>query len=959
MVMTPRQLAPLVGRAGELAAARNAVSAARDGRGRVLLVHGEAGIGKTRLCHELRIRIDGASTQVINGRAGPGDADTRYSALADSLRAGRRSTPALWEAAGARGTLAGVVPELARTGSVAGAPVGRPVVYEALLDVVEEAAVDRVTVWFLEDLHWADPATWGFVEYAARRVGDMALALVVTIRDEDVPLDARTRLLALLRDPDVRELALGRLDDADTRTMMLAHIPDLPAPVVDRITRRSAGNPLLVEELLALRDQSSAIPDIVTAAVRGRTARLDGDDLAVLETAAALGPRFDVELLLATATVDPARAREQMAGAGLLVAADDRPDVLTFWHPLVWEAVYNDVPLPRRRQLHTEIAAALEAQQPPMQPETVARHHELAGDAGAALDTLLEARKAVGANLGRAASLAHAARDLASRHPSLYDRVDELTRLAINDLFQAGQWTELEPLVAELWPTRDTMAPEARAWLAHVAVMDQLWIGAIARARAIADDEVAHVEAAGDSSGAGLLLAQAAFLSYFGGDVDEARRRSERALTIASSVGDAEAQVRARLVGLLARRRRERRRGPTAADLRDNAAFARSAGLAAGEANSRFVAAYVTLRHEDFIAAERAGATTGTWYHGLAQALHGLLYVLEGRPDRAEALLAASGSDVRHGIPALRSLVDIAEAHLFLHRGELDHARQVLDNPPVTPEMAEVPLLWSGHAGARGWLAWEEDRLADAAAAFAESLSSCLRGGGYDILDTGPLMLPLQVDALVRLDRVAEAEDAIDRCAAADAEPDRFTVAALAAARFRLAPAAEGADAAGRTTAATPWPWLAALLGCWRGELLGDADAAAAARDRFAAIEALRGIERTEATLRRLGRPAADDRGDRGGVGDRDRGNGDRDPSDGDRDRGDRHRGQGDSRPQALSPRELEVAELVAEGLTNAAIASRLFVSRATVSSHVTHILTKLGFASRAQIAAWTAARRQ
>jgi non-specific serine/threonine protein kinase len=62
--------------------------------------------------------------------------------------------------------------------------------------------------------------------------------------------------------------------------------------------------------------------------------------------------------------------------------------------------------------------------------------------------------------------------------------------------------------------------------------------------------------------------------------------------------------------------------------------------------------------------------------------------------------------------------------------------------------------------------------------------------------------------------------------------------------------------------------------------------------------------------------------------------------------------------PQQLSPRELEVAELVTEGLTNSAIAARLFVSRATVSSHVTHILTKLGFTSRAQIAAWIAARR-
>jgi DNA-binding CsgD family transcriptional regulator len=177
----------------------------------------------------------------------------------------------------------------------------------------------------------------------------------------------------------------------------------------------------------------------------------------------------------------------------------------------------------------------------------------------------------------------------------------------------------------------------------------------------------------------------------------------------------------------------------------------------------------------------------------------------------------------------------------------------------------------------------------------------------------------------VRLDRAAELQRAIELCVADDTEPDRFTVAAVAAARFRLAPSEDSAVAAERAAAAAPWPWLHAVVGCWRGELLGDAEAAASARERFDAIEALRGVERADAVLRRLGKRAAA----RGGTG-----------------------------PQQLSPRELEVAELVAEGLTNSAIAARLFVSRATVSSHVTHILTKLGFSSRAQIAAWVAASR-
>src|SRR5215510_5922184 len=91
------------------------------------------------------------------------------------------------------------------------------------------------------------------------------------------------------------------------------------------------------------------------------------------------------------------------------------------------------------------------------------------------------------------------------------------------------------------------------------------------------------------------------------------------------------------------------------------------AGTSTGRAaNARFVTAYMSLRHEDFAAAETIGAATGSWYGPLAQGLHGLLHVLEGRPDLAEALMARGCGEVRHGMPTLSLAVDIAEAHLFL-----------------------------------------------------------------------------------------------------------------------------------------------------------------------------------------------------------------------------------------------------------------------------------------------------
>src|SRR5215470_4237384 len=121
-------------------------------------------------------------------------------------------------------------------------------------------------------------------------------------------------------------------------------------------------------------------------------------------------------------------------------------------------------------------------------------------------------------------------------------------------------------------------------------------------------------------------------------------------------------------------------------------------------------------------------------------------------------------------------------------------------------------------------------------------------------ITTGPAFLALRVDALLRLDRFAEAAAAISATEAVHLGHERFIAASLAAARFRLLPALDEAlTAASAAAAAAPWPWLHALVGCWRGEFLQDADAAEGARRQFEAIGAPLGVQRTEAVLRRPG----------------------------------------------------------------------------------------------------------
>jgi DNA-binding CsgD family transcriptional regulator len=923
MVMPTALPSQLVGRVAELDAAREALSSARSGQGKLVFVHGEAGIGKTRLCQELRASQDPGRAQVLAGRADPGDAATMFSAIADALRAARRSEPDLWAAVQQRqDTLAAVVPELVGR-SPGRMVVERALLFEALLEVVEEAAAGRVTLWLLEDLHWADPSTWDFVVYTARRVGAMALALVVTFRDEELPhgLPWLSRFPTLWREPDTVEIGLDRLDEAETRALIEALDPLLSVGAVERITERSAGTPLLVEELVAtVGAHPEAIPDVIAMTVRERIRRVDPAVRPVLEAAAVGGPQLDSGLLVRVLPDAQADALDQLTAAGLLVAAGDaeRP-AIAFRHPLLWEATYRDIPLAHRRTLHGRFAQAWD-EAAPLEPERAARHYELADDPVAALQCLLRGRKTVYANVGRAASVALAALDLAGRDQRLGEHRSDLTRMAIEDLFLAGRWPELEPLVTAQWIDRHRLTPPERAWLANVLVIDLFYLGAIARARTIAHKEIHRVDAAGGVEGAGILFAQAGFIAWFSGDSPAAIRLARRALELADDPSQALIEIRARMVETLARHHMDRQRARAIAEHRANAELAHAAGLTAPESSALSAMAITSTRLDDQAAAERAGAQAGTLYALISRVAQALLHTFEGRPDTAQRLLTRGGAALRHAAPLFAPAVDTVGAHLCLHRGDLDGARQLLNAPSADTESASAPQWRSGHCGARAWLAWEDSQWKDAVTELSRSMEATL-ASSYNGLETGPLMLPLHVDTLIRLDRRDDAQQVVDRCARTYPEPDRFFLAALAAARFRIAPTEPAGRDAEQLARAAPWPWLDALVGCWYAELLGDPDKAIAARDMFHAIDAIRGVERAQGVLRALGIRTPRDR----------------------------------RRDGEISPRELEVAQLVAEGLSNSAIATRLFLSRSTVTSHISHILSKLGASSRTQIATWVA----
>src|SRR6516225_3575420 len=555
--------------------------------------------------------------------------------------------------------------------------------------------------------------------------------------------------------------------------------------------------------------------------------------------------------------------------------------------------------------------------------ERVAVHLEQAGRPEAALSVLEtaadEANRA--GQVGRVATLHLGAFQLARRHRSLASRQAGLEDRAIEDLSQAARLSALEPLVREAWPRRGARPLAERAQLAAVFSAYLFWTGSVVEALAVATDELASLEEGGGIDHGAALLCEAALIAWFKGDGATALTFADRAADIARRTGDPDGEVRATRIQILIAYGQDRDRGVAVSRLRENALLAGAHGLAVHEGRAGAYLSFVTGRLQDAESARQEAERIGAWFW-VAVLFEAGLQLMEGRRDVSEALFGQIRRELRLRTGTHAAWVDAKEACLYLHRGDLDEARNLLEGPSATADACSYGLVAAERSAAQGWLAWEEGRLQEACAHLASAgANDVIRT--YATMSAGPAFA-LRVDALLRLGRAGEAAAAVLGFEAFDLGYDRFMAAALAAARFRLNPTPERAVTAASVTAAAPWPWLHALVGCWRGEFLQDAGAAEDARRRFEAIGAQLGIRRAQAVLRGLGvRLPRQEHG-----------------------------------AGALSPREIEVAELIAEGLSNPAIARRLYLSRPTVASHVAHMLAKLGFSTRAQIAVWAAQRR-
>lgn len=920
----------LYGREKELARLDALIGAAEDGRGQSLVLRGEAGIGKSSLLGYAEDEARRRGFTVLRGVGWEAERGVAFAALHQLLR------PVL--------DRAGKLPQPqadaldAAVGTGAAAERDRFLVGLAVLSLLAEAAEDAPVLCLVDDAQWLDEPSVDALLFAARRLGVERVALLFAARGTQAGGDDRCgedRFPAAGL-PQVGLSRLGR-DDA---LALLAGL-DVPAAVRNRVLDESAGNPLALREFgaagpAAARRQAAGHPlpaaDRVLAAYRSRVLELPERTRLMLLIAAA-DSRSTLRYVMAAAgrlgvgPADLAAAEQQ----GLVTVAGE---VIEFRHPLIRTAAYTAAPLARRVAVHEAMAATSG------DADCRARHlasAALGPDEAVAAELEGSARRALAR--GGPAAAADTYAEAARLTPDRQARVRRLTAAAWAAQ-HAGHAERAAQLAEEAYG--ETADPHRRAELAYIGSFWLFEKDAAAEAAAVllkhAPDSVAHGPA---------MTRTAATYAWFGGDA-AAVHRAAALLDRHDRHGDGDGGNRA-VRGLAHLAQDDFARGlPLLADVLAEAPAGSPARLQAISAGSYLAdATQLPLIAEEIDLARREGVIGRLPYLLHVLARH---QIYAGDHREAEATIAEAGTIARDaGLPAR-----IARLHNLLARipaieGDEDRVRSLV-----------VPALNAGGNYGITALALLDlglGRYEDVLKRLAEARAGAARYSAALLFATAD-----EVEAAVRL-----------------GSPER---AGAAARRFAAWAAASG----------QPWARAVAL----RNEALlaeadggAEADAGAGAEEAYGGTEAFGGAEAAYAEATRLhaeapdtGRPFEQARTELlfGEYLRRERRRTearthlrtalrlfDRLAATpwSDRTRAEL-RAAGDVQATAratapdpadrLTPQELQVVRLAAEGTSSRDIAARLFLSPRTVEYHLYKAYPKLGVTSRRELPAALAA---
>ncbi len=909
----------LHGRDAELEAITGALDAVARGGRRLLTLSGEAGIGKTRLLAALRDQAAAQRFVVLETRATELERDIPLVPVLDALATVLPDTDRL--AALGRESLdllGGVLP--GRVGASGGAPGGdRWRLYRALGELLELIAGGRPLLLLVDDVHWADPATQELLEHLVRRPPTDSLLVACGAR----PGAAGERLHAAQRAGGavgLVALALVPLDRSSAERLL----ESVPAGSDrDRCYVQSGGNPLLLGEL-ARDGGRRTVPGGIVAALRLEVSALPADAQALVQAAAIAGDPFDFDLAADTAKLDPtaALAALDVLAEARLVRASGDPRHFAFRHPVVRSAVYETLGAGARLAGHAAAAQSLAAANAP--PSVRARHL---------------AHAAVPGDVTAAAALCAAAADVRPRAPGV-----------------AADW-----LLAARRADGAAVTP-------YVLAETLVEAGRLTEALKVVDD----VGRPGDAR----LAVTGASVERTLGRHDASRRRLLRALDAAPPGRAAAARLRVDLA--------------VAAYQRGDYAETRSWAEQAGEAQTHGGAAVeavamLLLAVGDAAAGEINGAASG---------VDGALIALERAGDDELGALAEPAMAISWGLLALDCLSeglaaarriaaaargssnalaaiphDLAAVLALGLLGRMTEAEPAADEAEQAARVSANPQLLQWALWLHAWVLMERGRIDPAYAAAAESVALAAElddsasgtvaravlgailaareepGRGREFLEAYDIdhgwicrWAPVLVECDLAVGDVAAAREHAERAGAlapgtgmagarAAAGRARALVALAlgdhaAAAALALAAAAE-ARAAGATLEAARNRLVAgrALLGDDRQAAIAEL---VAAGDQATRCGAPRVADEARLELRRAGVRVG-----RGGA-----------------------RGDGSADLAGLSRREREIADLVAEGLTNREIGRRLYLSEKTIETHLTRVFQKLALRSRAQVAA-------
>jgi DNA-binding CsgD family transcriptional regulator len=965
----PTRLArPFAGRARELQAVTACLARLQAGQGGAILVSGEPGIGKTGLAGQVESRAADLHVPVAWGSC----ADDEGAPPLWPWRQILVGCAALLAPGDGRRHRASRIPaDVAgqdRPEVAAPPPDGseRFRLFESLTAEVTAAAAHAGLVVVLDDLQWADPMSAMLLAHLGRDLPTSRVLVVAAYRDQELSRNApaQAAVAALVRQPGTVQLRLAGLAEAEVADQLEATFGRrFDLRVVAGVASRTHGNPFFVAELGRLVNDAVAggqdeaeswetgLPEGVRAVIGQRLARLPASCRDVLSTAAVIAPAIDVPTVAAAAGLTPETVLaglDAACAAGAVRTAPGEP--AGFSHALVRDVIRAEVPpsrqfgIHRRTAEHLEIAHAADLDR---HAAEIAHHWLSAGPMADAAHAVGCAERAVAVSMRslayeEAARLCERAlrvtgpggptgtdrgRLLLARAEALYRAGD--VKQAITAAGQAGDEAE----------RRGDPAGMARAALILEGVGDQDWAHRIAH---LAQSALRHLEHDDAELSARLLaaIAIARSVSLVTGDRDQAAPLSLQSLELAEAAGTPAALISA------LRARQMACAGPDGVGDRLDAAE-RMLALAAEHADpwaglwgrlwriearcqlgaidaaesdidaladitrqlSQPVAGWhlartrcaIAMARGEFAAAERhfddsvrlgQGLDTRAWQ--MRAIVGAKLASLTGDP-RHEHWLATLEHEADPSVLAAGRLVILAE--YYAGRGDLDRARALYRKLPP-------------------WQAWQPPRFVAHLVLDHAARTAALLGDSDGAAIAYPRLLPwaryLVAGGTALVAISGSAEHTLGCLAACLGKPD------IAVRHLRAAVAAN--QRAGLPPSELQARYELAKVLARRGRLEDRSEALVLATDaaRGAARLGMRGLQADSEQLATIMR-------------------------------------HGDSEPGGLTRREREIAELVGRGLTNRQIADLLHIAERTAENHVQHILTKLGFHNRSQIAAWAA----